>query len=440
MALTFKAGLHLQEHKEATQGESIKRLPPPKEVTIPLLQHLGAPAKAIVEPKAEVILGEKIGEPQGFVSAAVHASISGVVRAVRELPAPPAGRRVASIIIERKEIEEQPDFKSSVVTLDKLTPEDIRAAVAEAGIVGLGGAAFPSQVKLSPPEEKPVDTVILNGCECEPYLTCDHRLMLERAEEALFGLKAIMRAVEAPRAFIGIENNKPDAIQVMQKICQEEENIDVAVLKTKYPQGGEKMLIEAVLARRVPLGGLPMDVGALVHNVGTAVAIAECLTSGKPLMERVVTVVGSGVREPANVLVPIGTPLRDVIESCGGLSDTAAQVILGGPMMGFAQAALDTPVVKGTCGILVLERDEVLPFEETPCIRCGRCVDVCPVFVVPSDLARFAKAADIGRLMEYDVMNCCECGCCAYVCPARIPLVHLLRLGKQLVQTAAKKS
>jgi electron transport complex protein RnfC len=312
--------------------------------------------------------------------------------------------------------------------------------VAEGGIVGLGGAAFPSQVKLSPPAEKPIDTVILNGCECEPYLTCDHRLMLERAEDALFGLKAIMRAVEAHRAFIGIEDNKPDAIQLMQEICAGEENIEVVVLKTKYPQGGEKMLIEAVLHREVPLGGLPMDVGALVHNVGTAVAIAECLNTGKPLIERVVTVVGNGVKEPANVLVPIGTALKEVIEACGGLSERAAQVILGGPMMGFAQATLDTPVVKGTCGILVLERDQVLPFEETPCIRCGRCVDVCPVFIVPADLARFAKAGDVGRLTEYDVMNCCECGCCAYVCPARIPLVHLLRLGKQLVQAAAKKS
>ena len=440
MGLSFKPGIRLREHKEATESKAIRRLPPPKEVTIPLSQHLGAPARAIVEPKAEVSLGDKIGEPQGFVSAAVHASISGVVRAIREVATPPAGSRVLSIIIERKEGMEEPTFAPSPTFLDKETPEAIRAAVVEAGIVGLGGAAFPSHVKLSPPADKPIDTVILNGCECEPYLTCDHRIMLERTEDAIFGLKAIMRAVGAPRAFIGIEDNKPDAIQVMQEICEKEENIEVVVLKTKYPQGGEKMLIEVVLDKEVPLGGLPMDVGALVHNVGTAVAIAEGLRRSKPLVERVVTVAGSGVRVPANVLVPIGTSLRDVIEACGGLTETAAQVILGGPMMGFAQATLDMPVVKGTCGILVFEQDEVLPFEETPCIRCARCVDICPVFLVPAELARFAEKGDVQRLQEYDVMNCFECGCCAYVCPARIPLVHLLRLGKGLVQAAKEKS
>jgi len=440
MELSFKAGIHLEEHKEATQSKAIRRLPPPKEVTIPLSQHLGAPAKATVEPKAEVSLGDKIGEPQGFVSAAVHASISGVVRAIREVWAPPAGHRVLSIVIERKEEMEEPTFAPSSVSLEKETPEAIRAAVADAGIVGLGGAAFPSHVKLSPPADKSIDTVILNGCECEPYLTCDHRIMLERTEDTIFGLKAIMRAVGSSRASIGIEDNKPDAIQVMQEVCGKEENIEVVVLKTKYPQGGEKMLIKALLDRDVPLGGLPMDVGALVHNVGTAVAIAECLNRGKPLVERVMTVAGSGVREPANVLVPIGTSLRDVIEACGGLTEPAAQVILGGPMMGFAQATLDMPAVKGTCGILVFERDEVLPFEETPCIRCARCVDICPVFLVPAELARFAEKRDVQRLIEYDVMNCFECGCCAYVCPARIPLVHLLRLGKGLVQAAKENS
>ena len=439
MVLSFKAGIHLQEHKEPTASKAIRRLPPPEEVTIPLSQHLGAPAKALVEPKAEVSLGDKIGEPQGFVSAAVHASISGVVKAIRKVWAPPAGRRVPCIIIERKEGMKEATFAPSPASLDEVTPEDIRAAVAEAGIVGLGGAAFPSHVKLSPPADKPIDTVILNGCECEPYLTCDHRIMLERTEDAIFGLKAIMRAVGAHQAFIGVEDNKPDAIQTMQEICEEEENIEVAVLKTKYPQGGEKMLIEALLDREVPLGGLPMDVGALVHNVGTAVAIAECLRRSKPLVERVVTVAGSGVRVPANILVPIGTSLRDIIEACGGLTETTAQVVLGGPMMGFVQGTLDMPVVKGTCGILVFERDQVLPFEETPCIRCARCVDVCPVFILPAELVRFAENRDVQRLIEYDVMNCFECGCCAYVCPARIPLIHLLRLGKALVQAAKEK-
>jgi len=320
------------------------------------------------------------------------------------------------------------DWPRGDVDPDSLEPEEIRMRVREAGVVGLGGAAFPTAVKLSPP--KSIDTVILNGCECEPYLTADHRIMLERPEDCILGLILVLRAVGAERGIIGVEANKPDAIEALRKAA--DGKVEVVPLKVKYPQGAEKMLIKALLDREVPSGGLPMDVGVVVQNVGTAVAITEAVRDGKPLIERVVTVTGE-VRRPGNYLVPIGTPFSWVLEAAGGLSESASRVVMGGPMMGIAQRTLDVPVVKGTSGILALAED--IPPEEGTCIRCARCVDHCPMGLMPTLFVKLAKGERWDLLRDAHIMDCIECGSCAYVCPARIPIVHYIKLGKLKVRS-----
>ena len=432
---TFRQGIHPAHKKSSTQGKKIRRISPPKEVILPLQQHIGAPCQSLVQKGDEVRKGDKIAEADAFVSAPIHASISGKISSV-DPASHPAGGKFRSISIRGTGEEEDWEGGDEKNTdLSELDPQEIRNRVKEAGIVGLGGASFPTHVKLTPPKNQPVDTVILNGCECEPYLTGDHRLMLEEPDECLFGLKAIIKAVGAQRAYVGIENNKMDAIALFRDKVAGEENIEVIALRTKYPQGGEKMLVKAILNREVPSEGIPLGVGVVVSNVATAVAIAECLKFSKPLVERVVTVSGSVVRKPANLLVPLGTPFATFVEECDVDTDKMDRVIMGGPMMGISESTLQVPVVKGTTAILVLRKEEVRsPLEDT-CIRCAQCVDHCPVGLLPAELARLVKNSKWESLRDYHIMDCMECGCCTYVCPARIPIVQLIKLGKAEVQT-----
>ena len=429
---TFKRGIHPEYQKELSSGKSIRISTLPQRVVIPLSQHIGAPAKAEVNIGDEVRRGQVIGSPASFVSAPVHASISGKVVAVADFPHP-SGKMAPSIVIES-------DGKDESILLNEnadymnLSADEMKTLIKNAGIVGLGGAAFPTNVKLSPPKEKPIDTVILNGAECEPYLTADHRLMLEYSQEIVEGLKIIMKTLNVTQGYIGIESNKPDAIEKISGVISKESHIEMCALEVKYPLGAEKMLIKAIKDREVPSKGLPMDIGVVVHNVGTAFAIYEAVRYGKPLIERVVTVTGKGVKEPGNMMVRIGTLIRDVVEQCGGLVEDAVKVIIGGPMMGFAQWSLDVPVVKGTSGILVLTEDEHTPEEYYACIRCGRCIDACPMGLNPSMLSILSEKGHFEETREYNLFDCFECGCCAFVCPSNRPMVQFMRLAKSQVK------
>jgi len=428
---TMKQGIHLEDRKESKE-KKIKRIFPSR-VILPLRQHTGAPCKPLVKVGDEVEEGEKIAESSSFVSSPIHASISGKVKAIKKMPHPLGGEDI-SILIERDKEERKNWENKKNRNLSELKIEEIRNKIKEAGIVGLGGAAFPTHVKLTPPPKKPIDTVILNGCECEPYLTSDYRLMVERPDDCIYGLKIIMKAVKAEKGFIAIENNKSKAISLIRKKLKKEKNIKVISLKTKYPQGAEKMLIFSILKKEVPSGGLPLDVGVVVDNVGTAVAISETIKWGKPLIERVITVSGSGIRKKANLLVPIGTPLSYIIEECGGLKKRVRKVIMGGPMMGITQYTLSIPVIKGTSGILILGEEETRKIEEKPCIKCARCVDHCPMGLLPTVLAHLVKKEKWDELEKYHIRDCFECGCCSYVCPSKIPLVQLIKQGKLYVQ------
>lgn len=433
IAATFKRGIHPEYHKELTADKPIVTAQLSQRVVIPLSQHTGAPAKPEVNIGDEVKKGQLIGSPTAFVSSPVHSSISGKVVAISDFPHP-SGRMVQSIVIESDGKDEYTSFTERPDYMG-LSPDEIKGIIRDAGIVGLGGAAFPTSVKLSPPKEKPIDTVILNGAECEPYLTADHRLMADYPQEIVNGLKIIMKSLGVNEGYIGIEENKPDAIEKIKSVVSGEPNIKVSTLKVKYPQGAEKMLIKAIKGREVPSKGLPMDVGVVVQNVGTALAVYEAVRYGKPLIERVVTVTGNGIREPHNMIVRIGTLISDLVEQCGGLSEGAVKVIVGGPMMGFAQWSLDVPVVKGTSGILVFTADEYFPSEEYfPCIRCGRCLDVCPMGLNPSMLSILSEKGRYEETKEYNLFDCFECGSCAFVCPSCRPMVQFIRLAKSQVK------
>jgi H+/Na+-translocating ferredoxin:NAD+ oxidoreductase subunit C len=430
---TFKGGIHPPDKKELSAHSPITEAKPPKIVVIPLSQHAGAPCKPLVSIGQEVKKGEMIGEPGGFVSAPVHSSVSGKVIAIGEFQNA-MGRMVNSVVIENDMKDEWTALKDSPDYMS-LSADELKEKIKAAGIVGLGGAAFPTAVKLSPPKEKPIDAVVINGAECEPYLTADYRLMLEKPKEIVEGLKILMKVLNVQKGLIGIEDNKPDAVAKMKEAAAGEAGIQVLSLEVKYPQGAEKMLIKAVLGREVPSRGLPMDVGVVVQNVGTALSIYEAARFGKPLIERVVTVTGEGIREPKNLMSRVGTKISELVEECGGLKDEVAKVIAGGPMMGFALSSLDVPVTKGTSGILVLPEEGIVHAEDFgPCIRCGRCIDACPMGLMPSMLSLLAEKGHYEDCKEYNLFDCFECGSCTFVCPSKRPVVQLVRLAKSQVK------
>ena len=433
---SFRGGVHPPYFKELTSGQPLGKASLPKKVVIPLSQHTGKPAKPIVKAGDEVKTGQLIGESDGFISLPVHSSLSGKVMDIKPWPHP-SGHTMPSVIIESDGRDEWVSDLTAHEDYFRLSPEELREIVKNAGIAGLGGAAFPTHVKLTPPENCEIDTVILNGCECEPYLTCDHKLMLEYSREILEGLRIIMQTVDADRGILGVEANKTDAISLLARELRREPGIELAVLKVKYPQGAEKHLIDAVLKRRVPPGKLPLDVGVVVDNVGTALAIRQAVKRGIPLIERVVTVTGSGIKQPQNLWVRLGTLFADVISHCGGLLGNPEKIIAGGPMMGIAQYTLDVPLIKGTSGILILSEAEIFP--EGDCIRCGKCIDVCPVNLMPTVIAQHVKQEDWVSTGRYSPFDCMECGACAYVCPAKIPLVQYIKWGKEEVRRAIKR-
>jgi len=420
-------GVKVPESK-LSEKTPIEPAPLPEKAVIPLQQNIGAPCQSLVKRGDRVLTGQKIGDSEKFVSAPIHATLSGEVTGTKMVVNPPTGALIEALIItsdgEDKWIELNPPKNP-----EELSVKEILERIREAGLVGLGGAAFPSHVKLSPPKGKDIDTVILNGCECEPYVTSDHRLMLEEGEKVLSGLDIIKRVLSPEAVYIAIEDNKEDAIDHMEGLVTKLGFTDfrIAPLKSKYPMGAEKTLIEMILGREVPIGGLPLDVGVVVHNVSTAKAIHDAVVDGKPLIERVVTVTGA-VKNPKNLLTRFGTPLRSLIDYCGGMGDSANKVILGGPMMGIAQFDLDFPAVKGTNSILVTEST---PIREQDCISCGKCIEVCPMRLMPTLLARYAKAGRYNECEDIYINDCFECGACTYVCPANIPLVQYIKIAKR---------
>lgn len=442
---TFSHGVHPPQRKTLVSDVPIEVVPAPEKVILPLLQHVGGPCTPLVKPKQKVAFGELIGRGEGFISAALHAPVSGVVQkmAVTTLP---NGRHLQAIVIRTE--GEQPDAQElwdqmfggewPVKTFQGLTPEQINAAILSAGIVGLGGAAFPTHVKIAPVGEKPIHTLVVNGCECEPYLSTDYRVMVEAAEVVVAGAMLAARAVGAKQTIIGIEDNKREAIDALRRLAGGA-GLKVAVLKTKYPQGSEKHLIKAVLNREVPLGGLPADIGVAISNVATMTAVARAVMRDIPLTHRVISVTGGGIMEPKNLLVPMGMPIGGIIDICGGLKKNAARMIAGGPMMGFAFTDLATPVTKGTSGITVLTHEEVRRVDQSVCVRCGRCVDVCPMKLVPTKLAMASRYKDLDLIRRYSIMACFECGSCAYVCPAGLLLVQHIRTGKALLAAERNK-
>lgn len=440
MLKTFPlGGIHPPEFK-LTSGSSVKQLPVSQNVAIPVSQHIGAPATVIVQKGDYVRTGQLIATGNGFVSANIHSSVSGNVSKI-DTVIDTSGYRQAAIFIDVKGdewidvIDRSPDLVREI----RSTPEEITEKCREAGIVGLGGATFPSHVKLTLPSGKKCDTLIINGVECEPYLTSDHRLMLEKGEEVLVGVSILMKALGVEKAMIGIENNKPDAVNHLKNLANGFTGITVHPLSVKYPQGAEKQLIKALINREVPSGRLPVDVGAVVHNVGTVYAVYEAVQKNKPLFERVVTITGKSVTSPGNYLVRIGTAVRELIEAAGGIPDDTGKIVNGGPMMGKALNNIDVPVSKGTSGIILFPENESKRPEIKPCIRCAKCISVCALNLEPQLLANLSERGLFERAEKERITDCMECGSCSYICPANRPLLDYIRLGKSTVIKIARQ-
>lgn len=438
-------GVSVPDKKELSGRMPIEDAGIPAELTLFLSQHTGAPSKPLVNVGDDVKRGQKIAEAQGAVSACLHAPTSGKVKAIEPRYQPVLGREVDAIVLT-------PDGENTLYEgiapvgddLEAISQEKIREVVREAGLVGLGGAAFPTAVKLTPPPGKIIDTYLLNGVECEPYLTADQKLMEESAADVVFGFRALMKGAGVKKGIICIEDNKPDAIKAMEEAAKPYPELEIAVLSHRYPRGGEKQLIEVVLGREVPPPpGLPLDVGVIVSNVGTAYALAMALKTGLPLVERIVSVTGEGVARPVNLRALIGTPVSYLIEKAGGFSSTPGKVVLGGPMMGVSVRDTDVSIVKGTSGVLVLPAEAVKTEPVLPCIRCGRCVEACPMRLLPVWMAAYAENGYMDDAEKMRVMDCCECGACSYVCPSRRPLTQSIRLAKAHIaakrRAAAKK-
>ena len=431
----FRHGVHPREEKELTNQLPIRRMPYPDELVLPLRQHAGNPAKLCVQVGDHVERGDPVGLADGWVSVPIHASASGTVTDIGWWPHPD-GSMAMSVRIAVDRYAPQVARPRLVPHWEGLATDDVVRAVQDAGVVGMGGAAFPTHVKLAPPRDSAVHTLIINGAECEPYLTSDHRTMAEYPARVLFGIRVMMHALHVDRCVVGVERNKPDAIAALQQALPPDLDITILPLTVKYPQGAEKMLIQAVTGIEVPSGQLPVSVGVVVQNVGSVAAIAEVFETGLPLIERIVTVSGHGLRRPANLIVPVGTKLRDLLAFCDGVTPDAAEVIIGGPMMGQAQANLDAPVLKGTTGVVVLAKHETRLEKVYPCIHCGRCLEACPVFLNPSLLGDFARVARYDDMVDLHLADCMLCGSCAYVCPSNIPLAQLFQASKVALRRA----
>lgn len=422
----FRGGIHPHDGKELARDAAIETMPAPPLVALPLSQHIGAPCTPTVKVGETVKRGQRIATSQAFLHADIHASVSGKVKRIEN----------GMIYLENDGLDAWAEGLPFTRDWQAMTPEDLLSAIEAAGIVGMGGATFPTQVKLKP--KKPVDVLILNGAECEPYLTADDRLMREEPERVVTGARILAKILGTKRSVIAVEENKPEAAEALRRAAGQD--LEVLLLRTRYPQGAEKMLIYAVTGREVPLGGLPMDAGAVVQNVGTAAAVADACCHGLPLTERITTVSGDAIRTPKNLRVRLGTSYRDAIDFCGGFSEQPDKVLAGGPMMGRAQESLDVPITKGSSGILALTRRITAHGSELHCIRCGRCVAACPMGLVPSMLSILGERQDVQKARDsYGVMNCIECGCCTYVCPAKRNIVQYIRVTKGAVKALAAK-
>jgi len=435
MLKTFpKGGIHPPENK-ITSSKAIKRMAVPSVVNVPIEQHIGIPAEIIVETKQKVSIGQVIAKTGGFVYSNIHSPVAGTVTKLDKI-IDSSGYKKQCIVI-RTNVKDPSNFEEIEMPLKtdiELEPKAILQKITDCGIVGLGGATFPSQVKLNVKEGANLDYLIINGVECEPYLTADHRLMLEKSEEIVVGIKILMKALQLKKAVIGIESNKKDAIGLFKSIIKKEEGIQVAALQVKYPQGGEKQLVKAILGREVPKNGLPLDVGVIVYNVGTIFAVYEAIQFNKPLIERVVTVTGKKLENPSNFWVKIGTPVKDLVAQVGGLPEGTRKLVNGGPMMGKAIKNTDVPVTKGTSGILVISEDEASRGKAENCIRCGECVFVCPMGLEPHLLMNLSEKGFYEKAAAEDIMTCIECGSCSYVCPSHRPLLDYIRFGKNIVK------
>lgn len=428
---TFKGGVHPPEKKEFSENVPLKQAPLPDTVYVFLSNHAGIPAKPLVAVGDSVKTGQKIGEAAGFISANLHSPVTGTVKEIAKFYHPALSKPDNALVIERTG-EDNWELLSPVKSCDNFKKEEIIERVKEAGIVGMGGAMFPTHVKLTPPKEKKIDLLIINGAECEPYLTVDYRLMVEKSKEIIKGVKALMKALEIDKAIIGIEDNKPEAIKIMKNAAKGS-GVDIKTIKTKYPQGAEKQLIYSLTKRIVPAGGLPMDANVVVQNVSTAYAVYEALEKGKPLVERAISITGEGIKNPVNIIARLGTMASELIKLAGGVNEEKTdRIIFGGPMMGMSVPKIDVPVVKGTSGITAMTSAVTPSVEAFPCIRCGRCAWVCPMDLQPFLLNQYGSNRMYDKAVENGLMNCMECGSCSYICPANIDLVKTIKLTKKV--------
>lgn len=436
---TFKGGIHPYEGKELSENKPVQVLQPKGEMVFPLSQHIGAPAKPLVAAGDQVLVGQKIGEAGGFISACVISSVSGTVKTI-EPRMVANGSMVMSIIVENDGKYQEMEGFGKERDPKSLSKEEIRDIVKEAGIVGLGGAGFPTHVKLTPKDETKIDTIIVNAAECEPYLTSDYRMMLEEPESIVKGLNIILQLFDNAKGVIGIENNKPEAIRLITELVKDEPRITVCPLKTKYPQGGERSLIYAVTGRKINSSMLPADAGCIVDNVDTVISVYNAVAKSTPLIRRIITVTGDAIANPQNYNVRTGTNYSELLEASGGFKTEPEKVISGGPMMGQALFNMNIPVTKTSSALTCMSKDEVAMNAPTACIRCGRCVNVCPSRVIPQMMMQAAVRSDIDTFVKLDGMECCECGCCAYACPAKLPLTQAFKEMRKAVIASRKKA